>query len=336
MKLFYSQLDEPSLEKIKQDIEQYHPDTVVLFCESEWDSRELNPDWAQVLNDNNVHLIVTICSHPNEYYSAKTKYFNSIELVHWPTYWANWTLMCSNMLDFNREYTDFKYPFICLNNKNHLHRCMLVDELTGQGLLDKGVITWHKFSNMGQSPYKFNYYDDSIRLISDDFITKLDSFLIPEEYHESFFHVVGEATTTVTCISEKTYLPIFYKKPFAIMSNVGFHKKLVDLGFELYTELIDYSFDSEIDMNKRASMLAYEVKKLSDRGNYNQQYELIKDKAQRNQDNLYRIINSADYIPLLIKDRAKQAKELRDILGPGALTYTDPRYIHICENAGLL
>lgn len=327
--LYYSQLDEPNLETIKHGVETHKPERVVLLCETEWDSRELTPELAEVMNNNNVHLVVTFCSYPGDYYEEKTKYFNSIELVHWSTYWVHWTLMCSSQLNFDITYKEFKYPYICLNNKNHAHRCAVMDQLTRNDLLDKGIVTWHRFPHQRKSDhkYKFKYYDDSLRFLSDDFITKLDSFLIPPEYHESFLHVIGEATTTVTCISEKTWLPILYKKPWIIMSNQYFHQKLVDLGFELYDEIIDYSFDSEPDMDKRAMAIADNVKRISEQ-NVNELYQLIKPKAERNYSNFMRILKSGKYVPPVIIERAKLVRN-----GCEDKTFTDHRYIHICNTA---
>lgn len=331
--LYYSQLDEPNLEQIQNDIIVHNPKTIVLFCETEWDSRELTQELADLVNAHNIHVQVTFCSFPSEYYKEKTDKFNSIELIHWPTYWVNWTMMCSSHLDFNVPYTSFDYPFICLNNKNHLHRCMLIDQLSKNNLLDTGIVTWHRFPNRQPSDhiYKFKYYDDSIRLIGDDFITKLDSFLIPEEYHKSFLHVIGEATLKVTCISEKTWLPILYKKPWIILADPGFHQKLVDLGFELYDEILDYSFDSDTDLERRASAIADNIKRISEQ-NVDELYAIIKPKAQRNYDNYIRILTSPDYVPEVIKQRAKHAKntEYKN------KTYTDGRYVHICEGMGII
>lgn len=300
---YISQLDEPTLDDFIKVIENEKPNTIVLLCETEWHVRELTPELANLLNSHNIKLMVTVCSHPSDYYKQQTQYFNDVEIVHWPTYWVNWTMMCSDHLDFNQTYHGFKYPYICLNNKKHTHRCMLVDELTGQGLLDRGIVTWNKFLCRDErNLYPFKYYDDNIRLLSDNFETMLDSFLIPDEYYQSFLHVIGEATLSVTCISEKTWLPILFKKPFIVMADQYFHKKLVDLGFELYDEIIDYSFDSEPDTLKRAEAIALNVKRITQQ-NTSELYQKIKDKAQRNYENYIRILNSFDYFPQVIMDR---------------------------------
>ena len=45
-------------------------------------------------------------------------------------------------------------------------------------------------------------------------------------------------------ITEKTWKPIVFKKPFLVWGGKGIHTKLKELGFELYEELFDYSFDN--------------------------------------------------------------------------------------------
>lgn len=324
---YISQLDEPTLDDFIKVIENEKPNTIVLLCETEWHVRELTPELANLLNSHNIKLMVTVCSHPSDYYKTLTQHFNNIEIVHWPTYWVNWTMMCGNFLNFNQTYHGFKYPYICLNNKNHVHRCMLVDELTGQGILDQGIVTWNKFPMREHNPYPFKYYDDSIRLLSDDFETKLDSFLIPEEYHQSFLHVIGEATTSVTCISEKTWLPILFKKPFIIMADQYFHKKLVDLGFELYDEIIDYSFDSEPDMLKRAEAIAVNVKRITEQ-NTSELYQKIKAKAQRNYENYIRILTSIEYMPQVIIDRVHMLRNDPSVVRNA----TDGRYLTLYDD----
>jgi hypothetical protein len=322
--VYVSQLDEPTLDDFINVVSNEKPNIIILLCETEWHSRELTIDLANLLNDNNIKLIVTVGAFISDYYVEQTKYFNNIEIIHWHTYWIHWAVQCSNQLDFNRTYTDFKYPYICLNNKNWIHRCMLVDELTGQGLLDKGIVTWNRFPARNPSLYQFKHYNDEVRLISDDFETKLDSFLIPDEYHQSFLHVIGEATTTVPFITEKTCLPILFKKPFVIMADQYFHQKLVNLGFELYDEIIDYSFDSEPDMLKRAEAIAVNVKRISEQ-NTTELYQRIKAKAERNYNNYMRIFKDINTVPEIIKDRIYA-------INNGLVTKqnaTDGRYVHM-------
>lgn len=340
--LFYSQVDKPNIQDIRKDIHLNNPNTITFFCETEWDFVDLDNNFAQLCNSKNIHLVLVFGSYNSEFYNKKFENFKSVEIINWYTYWFNWTMMCSTMFDFNITYEKFDYPFICLNNKNHTHRCALIDELTRNNLLDKGVVTWHKFPNNTTSyyrpphlpsthgeAYKFKYYDDSMRIINDDFATKLDSFLIPDQYYKSFLHVIGEATLTVPFITEKTCLPILFKKPWIIMADQYFHKKLVDLGFELYDEIIDYSFDSEPNFKKRAYAISENVKNICSQ-DIQRLYEIIKPKADRNYNNYMRIIRSEEYVPKLIKERGKNFE-----LEPNR-TFTDNRYFTICKMVGIL
>jgi len=306
--LYYCQVEDIVVQKVVDDINSQRPERIVLLCETEWHSRELTEELAYACNKNRVHVVLLVGSYPHEYYDELTKQFNSIEVQHWYTHWFNWALMCSSNLDFNQSYTSFKYPFICLNNKNWVHRCALVDAISNAGLLSKGILSWHKFPDSHlPSLYDFKTFDDKIKLIGDQFETILDSFLITPEYHESFLHVIGEATTTVPFITEKTCLPILFKKPFIVMADPGFHKKLTDLGFELYDEIIDYSFDDEPDMDTRAKAIARNINNIR-RQNLVELYDLIKDKAQRNYDNYMRIVSSSEYLPEIIKERLNLLK----------------------------
>ena len=52
------------------------------------------------------------------------------------------------------------------------------------------------------------------------------------------------------------------KKPFIVFSCVDFHKMLSELGFKLYDEVIDYSFDSEPNIEIRAEKFTKNVSKI--------------------------------------------------------------------------
>lgn len=331
--LYYSLLDDPVLDVLERDMIAHKPDRIVVFNELEWDSWHLNEEYAELFNKYNVELLLVLGSYESDWYKPKIKRFNKIQLIHWPTFWANWTLMCSGLLKLDREYIDFKYHFICLNNKNHVHRCALIDQLARNNLLDRGIVTWHRFPREESSlhKYKFQYYDDSLRFIDDNFHTILDSFLIPEQYHQSLLHVIGEATNDVSFLTEKIWLPILFKKPFVVMSIQGFHKHLTDLGFKLYDEIIDYSFDSEPDLDKRAYCISENVKRICEQ-NIDDLYLLIKDKTLYNYNVYMKLISDSKYVPNLIKERIISVENDSTI----KLTFTDPRYTHIGKTTGII
>ena len=302
--LTYDPVDGYNVEQIVNDINTYNPKRIIIFNELEWEQRQLPKSLYDYIKEKSIEFVMIHGSFPDKVYND---YCDSMgleysQIQYWPTFWVSWTEQCLKWTFPYKTYTptkEYKYPFISLNNKGHVHRCMLIDHLARHNLLDKGIVTHHNF--MTTHNYPFKYYDGSIRTIDDDFATKLDSFLLPEQFHDSFLHVVGEATTSVNIISEKTLIPILLKKPFISLGKEGFNKCLTDLGFELYTELFDYSFDNETDTESRASMVADNVNSIVGK-DYNKLYELIKHKILHNYNRAQEIIHDINYIhPLAIE-----------------------------------
>lgn len=322
--LAYNPIDEINPDIIISDINTYNPDKIIIFNELEWELKQLNVQLIDFIKAKNIDLKIIFGSYDDEYYD---NWCSSIGLdksncIFWSTYWINWTEMC---LRSNFDYqnykldTNFKYPFICLNNKNHIHREALIDHIAKYDLLDRGIVTWHKFNNQING-YKFKYYDNSIRTIDDDFTTKLDSFLLPHQHFESFFHLVGEANINVHFISEKTILPILLKKPFACISKKGYNKRLTDLGFVLYDELIDYSYDDYDDVVDRADILCKSIANMSN--NYTELYEMLRPKIEHNYNRCLEIIHDKFYVPQIIFDRVQTVDKNEKM-------FTDHRYENI-------
>lgn len=325
--LRYNPIDQINTQQIFDDINKYNPTNIIIFNELEWELKQLTTNLMDFITARGIDIKIIFGSFDCEYYDnfCETSKINKSNLIFWPTFWTNWSAMClKNEIDYTKHIVDtnFKYPFICLNNKNHVHRQALIDHLAKYDLIDKGVVTWHKFSNV-PSQHKFNYYNDVIRIIDDDFTTKLDSFLIPKQWHESFFHVIGEATINVDFISEKTIIPILLKKPFAVISTQGWNKRLLELGFKLYDEIIDYSYDSFENVADRADVLCKSVSKIN--SNYKELYESIRPKIEYNYNRCLEIIHDKTFIPQIIIDRVNSIDEKN--------MSTDPRYEHMVRMA---
>jgi hypothetical protein len=183
---------------------------------------------------------------------------------------------------------------------------VFIDELAKQNLIDKGIVTWTNFLNENPS-YHFKHFHGNQILLNDDFITKLDSFLIPEEWNQSLFHVITEATHLAAFPSEKTAIPLLMKKPFLVFGCVGFHKLLVELGFKLYDEVVDYSFDDEPDLQLRAEKYVQSVSKLTAL-NLQDTYALLKPKIDFNYNRVLEIIKLKEFIPMIVKERLEEIK----------------------------
>jgi hypothetical protein len=75
--------------------------------------------------------------------------------------------------------------------------------------------------------------------------------------------LISESTIDALFITEKTAIPLLTSKPFLVASVPGYHAHLKKLGFELYTEIFDYSFDDEIDEDIRYQKLLTNLIKIS-------------------------------------------------------------------------
>ena len=84
--------------------------------------------------------------------------------------------------------------------------------------------------------------------------------LVPLEYYQTNCDLVLESTNESLFITEKTWKPIVFKKPFLVWGGRGIHAKLKDLGFKLYEELFNYGFDKFRNNKKRLDKLCETVK----------------------------------------------------------------------------
>jgi hypothetical protein len=332
--LCYNPVDGVDVNIMIQDVHKHNPTKITIFNELEWELNQITPEFVQFLKDRNIQIEIIFGSFHEKYYDdyCDRMGLDYSNLTFWPTFWMKWSEICLKnaytfwgQIDYTKHIvnTDFKYPFISLNNKNHTHRAALIDHLAKYNLLDSGVVTWHKFNNQ-RHQYKFKYYDDSIRLIDDDFVTKLDSFLIPRQWHESFLHVVGEANINVHFISEKIAIPMLLKKPFVSISKQGANQRLLDLGFVLYDEIIDYSYDNYEDVGDRADKLCESISKMPT--NYSELYEILRPKIEYNYNRLLEIVGDKKYLPQSVIDRVAHMKD-----GDYIPMHTDLRYERILK-----
>ena len=64
--------------------------------------------------------------------------------------------------------------------------------------------------------------------------------------------------------TEKSLKPIYFRQMFLIVGVLGANKTLQDLGFKLFDNFIDYSFDLEEDPLLRLKQVYVEIKRLTD------------------------------------------------------------------------
>lgn len=294
-----------NLNHILDYVNKNKPDNTYIVSDTEWAYLDLKQDIIDTLSENTkVNLLFG--SYDCDWYK---KQYNNVDITFWNTFWFNWGEMClrSVVNHININHKNFTSPYICLNNKSNILRCAIIDHLAKLKYLDKGVVTWNKFIDAKEG-YTFRYYDDSFRSVDDNFFVKQDSFIICKEFYTSLFHIVGESTNHVPFITEKTVIPILLKKPFVTMGCMGFNKKLKDLGFELFDEIIDYKFDNIENVRLRGSMLVDNLSDVVNCTNLNALYKKLYPKIEHNYNRAIEIINDINYIPNLVKQRIEYLK----------------------------
>jgi hypothetical protein len=155
---------------------------------------------------------------------------------------------------------DIRHLYISLNGRPRSHRCIFIDILAKHDLIELGVVSW-----LGdKKEYEYKYWTPEL-LIIDQQPTNLSQFkqeLLPDQYFHSFMQVVTESRCEGFFITEKTAVPLLFNKPFIVLGCKHFHKNLQTLGFELYDEIFDYSFDEEDDVAVRCELIAQNLNKL--------------------------------------------------------------------------
>ena len=200
--------------------------------------------------------------------------------------------------------TSFNHYLTSLNYRSHNHRCHLIDLMAKNNLIENNAITWHQLIGPGghASMYDWKYFEPRQIRLSDNFN---DGWMRPpKQYFEAFAQVISESTEFVTIFSEKTVMGLICHKPFLIAGPVGIHSKLKDLNFELYDEIFDYSFDTEMDRETRYQLILDNFVRLKEENTLNDLVKLQKKllpKILYNFENLKKIVFDFSTVPPLMR-----------------------------------
>lgn len=239
-------------------------------------------------NNIPVTIITPYVRTSEKLFDNSNEAYRRINIIHWESFWLNRTYKLWNTahsiefnknkdlditdISFNKE-IDIKYLYLCLNNIAKQHRSLLMDMLAKHQLIEQGAIVWrdilHSCNDVRDSEpeildsvrmgYNYKYWNPK-RMYLD--IMPDSTFMqetAPQEIKQTFCHIVTESDDNHTFFTEKTFTSILFNKLFLIAGNKGIHKDLTNLGFELYTEIFDYSFDDVQDIELRYEMLVRNI-----------------------------------------------------------------------------
>lgn len=231
-------------------------------------------NWA---NEKNIEVIIVNgwrSGTPPMHDTSNPKYNCIKEVRTWDT--AFFTIAFNSFRGSEREQKSFhldssddiKYTLVSLNNKPHYHRCFMMDLLQKYGLIENQAISWitpSKTSEFAQDrEFKYNYWDEKKLVLTDTYQETLNSYaMMPTEYYSSFIQIVNESTMSCDFITEKTTIPLFLKKPFVVFNTRNYNLWLKELGFQLYDEIFDYSFDSIENFEDRFESGVKEISRIN-------------------------------------------------------------------------
>jgi hypothetical protein len=264
-------------------------------------------DLIDLVKQRNAMLHMITCSHESFRLLEPT---SNLRIHFWPEYWATLTFyrllvphnynpnlalgLNPEHLETGKNFPYYKYPFISMNNRPKNHRAIMMDMLAKHDLIDKNAVIWRELSNQ----YQFRHWKQEILLL--DQLEKFESQeRVPTEYVFSMMQLVPESSEEVFIFSEKTAMPLFFNKPFIVAGCVGYHKILQEMGFKLYDELFDYSFDSEPDILTRYEMIAENLKRHVGKSpkELKQLYDSVFEKCMYNKRIVLRLATDSSLIP---------------------------------------
>jgi hypothetical protein len=198
----------------------------------------------------------------------------------------------------------FSKLFLSMNTKAKYHRCLLMDLLHRDSLTDEGTYSWHQEPvSWEEGVYNWQYWEPKKVSFDEHYDPTsqnrvLHQHKLPKEFDHSFLILVPETYVDQVFITEKTWHPILSEKPFISYAAPFFHRELENQGFELYTEIIDYSFDSELDFKIRAELIVKELSRLKVL-DFNKLHEIIEPKLKKNKQVAINIMKNKIGVPAI-------------------------------------
>lgn len=218
--------------------------------------------------------------------------------------------------------SDRQYHYCSLNRSARPERVRLVNHFNNFNILDKGIVS------LGSDRVHFPYseildleFAKQMPLLIDELGVdrqKSTYEAIPQSIKQSIVNVIAEGTAVQVGVHtvEDTYIrPLVSEKTtkafvcnqFPIwLATPGFVEHLRKRGFDVFDDLIDHSYDSELLSVKRIEMVATEVKKLVDLG-----FEPLRELLQQHWSRLE--YNRHHCIQVAYEDNIQAKKRLRRV-----------------------
>jgi len=155
------------------------------------------------------------------------------------------------------------------------------------------------------------HFKTSFKGLEDDTDAYHD-FLPVQEWLDSSIELINETYQVKAFgLSDKTCKVLGFCKPFLVIGCTGWYKTFKKLGFELYDELFDYSFDEIESFRYRHEAIMTQIKDIldMDKDILNKKLHNIQDKLEYNRRHLLEYRDKTDWVKTGIFEIAKQIDE---------------------------
>jgi len=233
------------------------------------------------------------------------------DVIHHPLYFmydvVNHAVQMNNHSDISQSEKfvahNKDFLFCCLNRGPWEHRCALIDSFVKHDLLENNIVSWQ---DPDPSVWKWKYWEHTLIIYDHCYMDRYlrtdgsDADILydsPEQSDRSLLQVITESHAAHSFYTEKTFRNIIQGNPFVLFGRPFANQILRDrFGFKLYDNLIDYSFDSELSLLKRADMLCEQLLTLQG-VDLNQLYNQCKETIRYNIQRMFEIYTNKMYIP---------------------------------------
>lgn len=244
-----------------------------------------------------------IFSTNDEEFYENNELFNlsNIKILFFPTHLLHYT--CHSFIANNKKIEiikpGFEKIFLNFNGKPHYHRCLTVDKLFEHDLVKYGKVSWNSLGDKidkgsyASHDYKFKFWEEKIMKVDNYSNYEITSDIMETE---TFMALVSESTDRLFFVTEKTFRSLLIGQIFYCIGAKGQNVKLKELGFELYDEIFDYSFDLENTIEQRVDGVIFNIKKLINT-DLRSLYDKVLPKIEYNQKLCFEYLKNDPFIP---------------------------------------
>lgn len=288
---------------IIQNLKKYKNFHIIFFSHHECDTKNGFIELNYFLNKNKINSNQIIIINNNSKLKDYVTELNSNIKIHNTSYLP--IVVSSGLFLNNNDYkynNSIKEKFfMCFNRGPKIHRLSLLVFMKKNNLLDDSnwsyipitsySLEYEKLLNYDEYINEIEYFNNlklkisdteindlefnennEIKIINSKYLNVLSPPEISNNYKNSYINIVTESQFlsefNVIHITEKSFKPFFYYQ-FPIIVATHHHIKTLreKYDFDFFDDLIDHSYDNEINDSKRFKMICKEVKRLHENKN---------------------------------------------------------------------